>query len=135
MGKEQVAGLLKAIEISASQNQSEMIQEWRAKCNLLSQKLSGFRNIECLIRDRWELNFPQPISRLVIKINTPEGGEIARYVFEESKKLNPPIYLRNPSDSIAENNQLIIDPRSLTIDEIEEVAIAIGKLINKYYKH
>ena len=135
VGKEQVAGLLKATEISASCDQNVMIKEWRDKCNLLMQKLSGVQNVECLIRDRWDLNFPQPISRLVIKINTPVGGEVAGFVFEESRKLNPPIYLRNPSDSIAEKNQLIIDPRSLTIDEIDEVATAIRKLIGEYHKH
>lgn len=135
VGKEQMAGLLKAIEISASQDQNGIVQEWWDKCNLLKQKLSNVPNVECFILEKWDLNFPQPISRLVVRVDAPDGNEVAKYVFEKSKKCTPPIYLRNPSDSIAENNQLIIDPRGLTIEEIEEVATAIEKLISEYYTH
>ena len=135
VGKEQMAGLLKAVEISASQDPDSMIREWWNKCNLLRQRLSNVPTVECFIQNQWELNVPQPISRLIVRIDSPDGDEVAKYVFENAKKRAHPLYMRNPSDSIAETNQLIIDPRVLSLEEVEEVAKAIKSLINEYHSH
>jgi L-seryl-tRNA(Ser) seleniumtransferase len=133
VGKEQIAGLIAAVVEAGMIEDDELVNEWNDKVAQIRDKLNVNEFADLETTTSWNLNFPQPIPRLFLKIRGRDAERTAEKVQSALKKLKFPIYLRNASDSGINAGYLVIDPRSLKKDDIDYLTRSINKALKDSY--
>ncbi|MDA4112588.1 MAG: hypothetical protein OK474_00885 [Thaumarchaeota archaeon] len=112
VSKEEIVGLLIAVEMAAHEGDA-VIDEWQKRVKQLQDSVAGIESVRTQVFFPWNLNFPQPIPRLVIYIDAPDGEAKAEKVRLALEKEEPPIWTRPLGDVSKDKNVIVIDVRTL----------------------
>ena len=134
VSKEQIAGLLKAVELAATADEERVVDEWRKRADEVRGAVSGIPHVRAEVVFPWRLNFPQPVPRVAIFIETPDGEAMA----EEAKRRlaggDPPVFVRPTNDVVKAKNALTLDIRTVRQGEfrvLEESLRAVLSAVTK----
>ncbi len=127
VSKEQIAGLMTAIEIASERNDTELVESWKKNIQVLQQKIISLPGVTTRTEFPWKLNFPQPVPRLFITIKEgKEGAAKAASIRERLKNWNPPIVTRSPSDTKVGENTIVIESRCLKPEDYDILIDALN---------
>ena len=133
VGREQIAGLIEAVRLASEANEDLKIEQWKENIQKVERMVRDLSGIRTEVIFPWRLNFPQPVPRLYITIERPDGVDIAKKIRDAlMTQSNPPIFTR-PLDQIeGGKNKIVLEGRVLAKKEIKEVAEQLRFVIQKY---
>jgi L-seryl-tRNA(Ser) seleniumtransferase len=126
VSKEQVAGLLTAIQLAAGTNEEALVVEWERRIKMLMDLLGSLPEAAVQIVFPWALNISQPVPRLVITFSHPRGREIAEAVRRRLFSGPLPILTRLTQDNTVRMDLRVIE----SDDDIELIASRTKAEIN-----
>ena len=126
VSKEQIAGLLMAVKLASESDDDKLIEMWRKRVIEIDDSLVGLPGVRTQVFFPWGLNFPQPIPRLGVFIETHDGEKKAELVRKRLEDGVPAILTRPPGDVSTARNSLVLDVR--TLRGKEEVRIVAESL-------
>jgi L-seryl-tRNA(Ser) seleniumtransferase len=118
VSKEQIVGLMMAVSLAASANPERLVEGWKKKIEAAKKDLAGIPNVRTETLFPWRLNFPQPIPRLGVHIETPDGEVLATEVKKRLANGEPPILVRPSNDVVKAGNCIVLDLRTVTDKEV-----------------
>mgnify|MGYP006283656929 CR=1 FL=1 len=128
IGKENIMGLLKAIQIYFNKNRKKEIRDQKTKMKKLATKIDKLKGlVASVIQDE----AGREIYRTQIKVNPNILGINAFDLIEKLKNGNPAIYTRN---HYANLNIINIDPRPLNEGEIDIIFDRLTEIVKKLKK-
>ena len=120
VGKEEIMGLLTAVELFLAKDESEELAEWQARMEHIVQAVQAIDGVQAEVRDKGQRASPGIAPRAYITLE--EGyGKTPRQVIAELREGEPSIVVRQDGDAI------VIDPMTLTHGEEEIIA---NRLLN-----
>jgi L-seryl-tRNA(Ser) seleniumtransferase len=121
VSKEQFVGLMTAVKMAAEVDDQKMIEGWKRRVERIRAGLQGIPRVRTEMLFPWELNFPQPIPRVGIWIETPDGEKRVEEVKRRLLEGNPRILVRHVNDVIKAKNSITLDVRPLRDSEVRIV--------------
>ena len=121
VSKEEIVGLLVAVEL-ALRDQDTIVEAWQKRVKQIQDALDGIEHVRTQVFFPWRLNFPQPIPRLVVYIEKPDGEAIAERVRQGLETENPPVWTRTLADVTKDKNVIVIDVRTLSNSDVRVLA-------------
>ena len=118
VSKEQIVGLMKAVELAAGAKEESAVDEWRKRAEEVKTSLSGIPHVRAEIIFPWKLNFPQPVPRVGIFIETADGEERAEEAKRRLAEGDPSILVRPTNDVVKEKNSITLDLRTVRPGEV-----------------
>jgi seryl-tRNA(Sec) selenium transferase len=112
VSKEEIVGLMAAVQIASQQGDAQ-IDEWHKKVKQIQDSVAGIDSVRTQVFFPWKLNFPQPIPRLLVHIDTSDGEAMAETVRQRLEQSDPPIWTRPLGDVTRDKNVIVIDVRTL----------------------
>ncbi len=125
IGKENIMGIVKAVELYSSLNNAEAVKLQRQKMEWLVGQVNNIRGLKASITQD---EAGREIYRAEITIDKNELGVDAYYVMKELQSGNPQIYVR---DYYVNAGRLSIDPRPLGKDEEKIIVEKLKEIIEK----
>jgi L-seryl-tRNA(Ser) seleniumtransferase len=129
VSKEEFAGLMMAVKMSAEVNEEKKIEGWMKRVEKVRTELQGIAGVRVETVFPWDLNFPQPIPRLAIFIETSDGRERVEEVRQRLVEGNPPILVRPAMDSTGAKNSITLDLRPLRDREVNVLAESLKAVL------
>jgi len=122
VGKEEIAGLLTAVELFFEMDEAALIQEWYRRCQVVAQAVNGVDGIEATFTRPFENKFP-PASPLV-HLRFAEGAPLTAPEVNKALEAGTPSILASASDS-----SLTVGPQTLQDGEAEIIAARIEEIV------
>lgn len=128
VSKEEIAGLIAAVMVSANRDEESLIKSWMNRAEIIRNKVSEIPNVKSEIIFPWPLNFPQPVPRLIFQVETADGEKKAALLRETLMRGSTAIFTR-PLDTPGPGNRVVIDVRMLS----DRDANRVGDIIKKAF--
>ena len=122
VGKEEIAGLLTAVELFFEMDEEALIQEWERRCQVVADAVRDVEGIEATFTRPFENKFPpaSPLVHLRFGDNAPVTAPEVGKGLEEGT----PSILASASES-----SLTVGPQTLQDGEAEIIAARIGEIL------
>jgi len=130
VSKEQFAGLMTAVRIAAEIDEQAKIDGWKKRAERVREALRGIPGVRTETIFPWELNFPQPIPRVGIFIEAPDGERMAEEVKRRLFEGSPSILVRPMSDVIKAKNAITLDLRPLRESEVRVLTESLRAVLS-----
>jgi len=114
VGKEEIMGLLTAVELFLAKDESEELAEWHARVAHIVQAVQSIDGIQAEVRSRGQQAYPDIAPRAYITL-ADSFGKTTRQVVNELREGEPAIVVRQGGDAI------VIDPMTLMPGEQEMI--------------
>jgi D-glucosaminate-6-phosphate ammonia-lyase len=121
VGREEIAGLITALEIFAAGSDDDDFARWSARLDPIESAIPEISGLDVSRTDRTRTRKPLPL--LQIQFGERFPTEIAYTVIEDLLRGSPSIAV---SESYAELNRIVVNPHNLTAEEAEIVADRLG---------
>jgi L-seryl-tRNA(Ser) seleniumtransferase len=136
VSKEQIVGLLKALELFVTKDESEVYSVQMAKAEYIAKELLDIPNVSITVIPNDENYYEAPVSAHVPKVKielNSELGMTAKELDVEMAKGDPPIVIRPPriSGAYCSNEVRLIDTYFLRGEEEKLVANRLKKVLKK----
>ena len=115
VGKEEIMGLLTAVELFLAKDENEELAEWHARMAHIVQAVQSIDGVQAEIRGKGQNASPRIAPRAYITLSD-SSGKTPRQVIDELREGEPSIVVRQDSDAI------LIDPMTLMPGEEEIIA-------------
>ena len=135
VSKEQIAGLMKAVEMAGASKDESLIDEWRKRTEEVRDSLSGIPHVRAEVIFPWKLNFPQPVPRLGIFIETPDGEQMADEAKRRLSEGDPRVLVRPTNDVVKAKNSITLDLRTVRRGEVRVLAESLRAVLSAVTKH
>ncbi len=122
VGKEEIAGLLKAVELFYEMDEAAVVDEWNRRCQLIAEAVGDLGEIETTFTKAYENKFP-PASPLVHLHFGTGAAKTATQTRSELEEGNPSILASGGEDS------LTIGPQTLEDGEAELIAERLRQIL------
>lgn len=137
VSKEQIVGLLKALEMFVARDEDEVYRQQMKKAEYISEELSNIPNIIVTIIPNDELYYEHPVSAHVPKVQIElhrELGITAKELDKAMAEEDPPIILRPPRirGAYCSREIRLVDPYFLRGNEEKIVAKRLKRVLQKY---
>ena len=122
VGKEEIAGLVKAVELFMEQDEEALIQEWEKRCQLIATAVQNVAGIQPMYQPPYTSQFPPASPMLTIHFDASaplEATAVAR-ALEEGE---PAILVSASTDA------LTIGPQTLQEGEERIIARRLGEIL------
>jgi D-glucosaminate-6-phosphate ammonia-lyase len=119
VSKEQIAGLITAIRLSAEADWDKTVKKWKEIIEQLSKSTIAPPGARIQTVFPWALNFPQPVPRLFITLVDQTKARIVRETLMKGK---PPIFTMFPTDVGGHNDDIVIDPRNIEVGDLQTLS-------------
>ncbi|MDG6956424.1 MAG: hypothetical protein JRN13_06265 [Nitrososphaerota archaeon] len=130
VSKEQVVGLMKAVELAAASDDEKLVDEWRERAERVKASLQGIPNLRTEVVFPWRLNFPQPVPRVGIYFETADGEKRAEEAKRRLAEGSPQVLVRPSNDVIKAKNSITLDLRTLRKNEVRVLAESLRAVIS-----
>jgi D-glucosaminate-6-phosphate ammonia-lyase len=118
VSKEQIVGLMMAVKLASRIDDQKIIESWKKRVERVRKAVDGISDVRTETLFPWNLNFPQPIPRVGIFIETPDGEVKAEKVKRKLAEGNPSILVRPINDVLKAKNSITLDLRPLREGEV-----------------
>ena len=115
VGKEEIMGLLTAVELFLAKDENEELAEWHSRVAHIVQAVQSIDGVQAEVRSREQNASPRIAPRAYITL-ADSSGKTPRQVIEELREGEPSIVVRQDS------NAILIDPMTLMPGEEEIIA-------------
>lgn len=115
VGKEEIMGLLTAVELFLAKDEGEELAEWQARMAHIVQTVQSIGGVQAEVRDKGQRASPSIAPRAYITLED-SYGKMPRRVIAELRGGEPSIVVRQDGDAI------VIDPMTLTPGEEKIIA-------------
>lgn len=122
VGKEEIMGLLTAVELFLSKNESEELAEWHARMAHIVQAVQSIDGVQAEVRNSGQSASPDIAPRAYITLEDAPG-KTTRQVINELREGEPAIVVRQGGDAI------VIDPMTLIPGEEEIIATRLAEVL------
>lgn len=123
VGKEELAGLLTAVEIFFEQDEAALIGEWERRCRVIGESVAAVPGVTASYTRPFENRFP-PASPLVHLRFAPEAPQRAPAVVRALREGEPSILVSGSETS------LTVGPQTLQDDEAEVIAERLRSILH-----
>jgi len=115
VGKEEIAGLLRAVELFFEQDEDALIKEWERRCRLIGAVADGIDGVEAVFHPPYSHRFPpaSPLLDLTFAVAAKQTAAAVRQQLEEGE---PSILSSGGEDTLR------IEPQTLQGGEAEIIA-------------
>ncbi|MGY8823817.1 MAG: aminotransferase class V-fold PLP-dependent enzyme [Candidatus Latescibacterota bacterium] len=122
VGKEEIAGLLKAVELFYEMDEEAVVNEWNRRCQLIGEAVGDIADIEATFTKAYENQFPpaSPLVHLHMGSGAPKTATQVRIELEEGT----PSILTSGGDS-----DITLGPQTLQEGEAELIAERLRQII------
>ena len=123
VGKEEVMGLLKAVELFLEQDEEAVIQDWEKRCHIVAAAVQEVEGIEAAYQPPYTNKFPpaSPLVHLHFDTAAPLPAPEVQQALEEGE---PSILVSGSATS------LTIGPQTLQAGEAEIIARRLGEILS-----
>ena len=122
VGKEEIMGLLTAVELFLARDESEELAEWHASMTHIVEAVQHIPGVQAEVRDKGQQAAPTVTPRAYITL-TASSGKSAQQVINELRTGDPAIVTRQ------DGNGVMIDPMTLMPDEAEIIAKRLAEVL------
>jgi uncharacterized pyridoxal phosphate-dependent enzyme len=122
VGKEEIFGILQAVELYVNLDHQKMATKWRDTCDEIISKLGCVRHLQAIYCDTNQCGQPVPRVRIVVDSANPQIS--AQSIFDFLKASTPRIFLEF-------DGELYISPDMLTTSEVAIVVEAISDAVDQ----
>jgi L-seryl-tRNA(Ser) seleniumtransferase len=122
VGKEEIAGLLKAVELFFAMDEEAVVAEWNRRCQLIATSAEALAGIEATFTKAYENKFP-PASPLVHLHFAESARKTAEQVRRELEAGTPSILTSGSATSIT------VGPQTLQEGEAELIAERLTQIL------
>lgn len=130
VSKEQIVGLMKAVELAAATSDQKLVDEWKKRADDVKAALTGMPNVRVEVIFPWRLNFPQPVPRVAIFIETADGEKKAEEAKLRLARGDPSILVRPTNDVVKAKNSITLDLRPLRRSEVRLLAESLRAVLS-----
>jgi seryl-tRNA(Sec) selenium transferase len=129
VSKEQIVGLMAAVKLAARIDDQKLIESWKRRVEKVRGAVVGIPKVRTEMLYPWKLNFPQPVPRVGIFIDTPDGEMKAEEVKRRLAEARPSILVRPYNDVVKAKNSITLDLRTLRDDEVRILAETLADVL------
>jgi len=122
VGKEEIAGLLKAVELFMEQDEVALIQEWERRCQFIAAAVQDIAGIKPMYQPPYTSQFPPASPLLTIHFDASAPLEAAA-VAQALEEGAPAILVS------ASTGSLSIGPQTLQEGEEKIIARRLGEIL------
>ncbi|MFH1566976.1 MAG: aminotransferase class V-fold PLP-dependent enzyme [Gemmatimonadota bacterium] len=122
VGKEEIAGLLAAVELFMAQDEDALIAEWERRCRVIGAAADGMPGLAARYHAPFSHRFP-PASPLVDLEFGPDAPRCARDVLKELESGDPAVWASGSDTSVR------FGPQTLQDGEAELIAARLGEIL------
>ncbi|MCZ6679554.1 MAG: hypothetical protein O7E52_20170 [Candidatus Poribacteria bacterium] len=115
VGKEEIMGLLTAVELFLAQDEGEQLAEWGARVSHIAEAVASIPGVQATVRGKGQQAAPDLAPRAYIALSD-SVGKSPQQVSNELRAGEPSIVARHAGDAI------VIDPMTLMPGEAEIIA-------------
>ena len=123
VGKEEICGLLRAVELFFEQDEEAVIAEWVRRCHLIAEAATGFPGIELDYQPPFTNQFP-PASPLVRLAFGSKAPKTACEVVRELEAGEPPVIAGYVQNAVS------FGPQTLQNGEAEIIAARLREILS-----
>ena len=123
VGKENIMGIVKAVELYSTRDKSQTVKEQKEKLEWLISEVSNIRGLKAALTQD---EAGREIYRAEIKVDSALLGIDAYYLIKELQKGSPAVYVREHNVNLG---RFSIDPRPLGKDEEKIIAHKLKQII------
>ena len=121
VGKEEICGLLRAVELFFAMDESSVVAEWERRCQIIGAAIAEINGIEANYTKAYENKFP-PASPLVHLVFDGQAPKPASEVVRELEEGAPSILVGGGDESLTVGPQTLLDGESEVIaDRLREI--------------
>ncbi len=123
VGKEEICGLLRAVELFLDQDEEAVVSEWVRRCHLIAAAATGFPGVEPDYQPPYTNQFP-PASPLVRLVFRPHAPKTAAQVVRELEAGEPSVLASSTGNAVS------VGPQTLQNGEAEVVAARLRAILS-----
>jgi L-seryl-tRNA(Ser) seleniumtransferase len=124
VGKEEVAGLVRAVELFLERDEAAVFREWERRCRVVAERLAGLPGVGARVLSSDPRGRPPEAARCFVTIEDPALGS-GRDVAERLARGTPPIHVRVLPDG------LFVEAMTLQPGEETVVAEALAAALRR----
>jgi len=134
VSKEQIAGLMTAVKEKGEMDENLEIERWKQNIKTIDGFVANLDGIRTEVVFPWNLNFPQPVPRLLIHIERPDGVQIAEKVRSDLMQGKPAVFTRPLDQFQGPRNKILIEPRLVKKSDLRIVGERLRLSLKKYLR-
>ena len=124
VGKEEICGLLRAVELFFEQDEEAVIAEWVRRCHLIAEAAADIPGVETDFQPPYANRFP-PASPLIRLVFGPRALRTAAQVVRELEWGEPPVLAG------CDGNAVSVGPQTLQNGEAEIIAARLREILSR----
>jgi hypothetical protein len=134
VSKEQIVGLMTAVKQKTEMNENLEIENWKQNIRTIEKFVANLDGVRTEMIFPWALNFPQPVPRLLVHIERPNGVELAEKIRADLMQGRPAIFTRPLDQFPGPKNMILIDARLVKKSELRIVGERLRLSLRKFLR-
>ena len=122
VGKEEIVGVLTAVELFLAADEQEEMARWRAYLEEIAATLNSIGGVKAVVGSKGRAAAPAAVPRACVTLD-PTRTPSAEWIIDRLRAGDPSIVMR------ADGDALIIDPMTLQPGEAEVLAVRMAEVI------
>jgi L-seryl-tRNA(Ser) seleniumtransferase len=134
VSKEQIVGLMMAVKLASKADDVKLVESWKKRVERVRAAVEGIPGVRTETLFPWGLNFPQPIPRVGVFIETADGERKAEEVKRRLAEGSPSILVRPINDVVKAKNAITLDLRPLRDGEVRVLSESLAAALRATLK-